>query len=133
MTNKEAIDVIKCLAWHTRPNEEDIEQAIRALEQEPCGDCISREAVLDVVNFEDEWLFDAKSHNADTKIAFSAIKSKISEIPSVTPQPKMGEWLKNGELCKCSNCHSNVLFSAIKHYNFCPNCGASMEVEYKWR
>lgn len=35
MTNKEAIDIIKCLAWHTRPNEEDIDMAIKTLEQEP--------------------------------------------------------------------------------------------------
>jgi hypothetical protein len=34
MTREKAIDIIKCLAWHTRPNEEDIEQAIEALEQE---------------------------------------------------------------------------------------------------
>ena len=34
MTKEEAIDVIKSLAWHTRPNEEDVEQAIKALEQE---------------------------------------------------------------------------------------------------
>ena len=53
---------------------------------ETSQDCISRQAVLDVINFEDEWLFDAKSYNADTKIAFSAIKSKISELPPVTPQ-----------------------------------------------
>lgn len=38
MTREEAIDIIKCLAWHTRPNEEDIEQAIKALEQEPNRD-----------------------------------------------------------------------------------------------
>ena len=35
MTREEAIDIIKCLAWHTRPNEEDVEQAIKTLEQEP--------------------------------------------------------------------------------------------------
>ena len=35
MTREEAIDIIKCLAWHTRPDEEDIEQAIKALKQEP--------------------------------------------------------------------------------------------------
>lgn len=35
MTKEEAIDIIKCLAWHTRPNEEEnVEQAIKALEQE---------------------------------------------------------------------------------------------------
>ena len=35
MTREEAIDVFKCLAWHTRPDEEVIEQAIKALKQEP--------------------------------------------------------------------------------------------------
>lgn len=35
MTREKAIDIIKCLAWHTRPNEEDVEQAIKALEQKP--------------------------------------------------------------------------------------------------
>lgn len=35
MTKENAIDIIKCLAWHTRPSEEDVEQAIKTLEQEP--------------------------------------------------------------------------------------------------
>ena len=34
MTREEAIDIIKCLAWHTRPTEEMIEQAIKELKQE---------------------------------------------------------------------------------------------------
>ena len=34
MTREAAIDVIKCLAWHTRPSEEEIEQAIKTLKQE---------------------------------------------------------------------------------------------------
>ena len=34
MTNSEAIDIIKCWAWHTKPDEEDIEQAIKVLEQQ---------------------------------------------------------------------------------------------------
>ena len=71
---------------HPLPEWYALEVAIKALEAQPSEDCISRQAVLDVINFEDEWLFDAKSHNADTKIAFSAIKFKISELPSVKPQ-----------------------------------------------
>ena len=43
MLREEAIDIIKCLAWHTRPDEEDVEQAIKTLEQEPktghCKEC----------------------------------------------------------------------------------------------
>ena len=34
MTREEAIDIVKCLAWHDlRPSEEDIEQAIEALSE----------------------------------------------------------------------------------------------------
>lgn len=101
------------------------ELAIQALEQQPCEDCISRQAVIDAINFEDEWLFDAKSHNADTKIAFSAIKSKISELPSVTPQRPKGKWIKiEYDVCtfiyKCSKCGMRV----VNPYKYCPNCGS---------
>ena len=53
-----------------------------------CGDAISRQAVLDIIKFEDKWLLDTKSHNADTNIAFLAIKAKISELASVNPNRK---------------------------------------------
>ena len=39
MTKEQAIDIIKCLAWHYRPDEENIEQAIKALEQQPSDTC----------------------------------------------------------------------------------------------
>ena len=52
-----------------------------------CGDAISRQAVLDIINFEDKWLLGAKSHNVDTKTAFWTMKSKIFNLPSVTPEP----------------------------------------------
>lgn len=97
-----------------------LEMAIKALEQQPCDDVISRQA-LDEIK---ELMTDI---NGDT--VYAVRMSNIRQLPSVTPQPKMGEWLKNGELCKCSNCHSNVLFSAIKFYNYCYRCGAKMEVE----
>lgn len=65
-----------------------LEWAINVLEQEPCSDAISRQAVLDIIKFEDKWLLDTKSHNADTNIAFLAIKAKISELASVNPNRK---------------------------------------------
>lgn len=43
------------------------------------SDLISRQAVLDIINFEDKWLLDAKGHTADTEIAFSGIKSFIDK------------------------------------------------------
>jgi F0F1-type ATP synthase assembly protein I len=47
MTRKEAIEVIKCLAWHTRPSEEEIEQAIKVLKKKPCKDAERRDYLLD--------------------------------------------------------------------------------------
>ena len=92
MTNEEAIQILKqYLDMDSEVNSEYLEaqrMAIKALEQQPCDDCISKAEVIDIINFEDEWLFDANSHNADTKIAFSTIKSKISEMPSVTPKAR---------------------------------------------
>lgn len=43
---------------------------------------ISKRAVLDAVEFEDRWLFDAKSHNPNTKIAFSGIYHSINKLPT---------------------------------------------------
>ena len=65
MTNQEAIDIFKCLAYHNlRPSEEEIDDAIKALEQEPktghreyndiydhylCGNC--KTVVMDYDNY----------------------------------------------------------------------------------
>jgi hypothetical protein len=70
--------------------DEALDMAIKALEQESCDDTISRQAVLDIINFEDKWLLDAKGHNANTGIAFGGMRSKVSLLPFVTSQPKTG-------------------------------------------
>ena len=57
--------------------------AIQALEQE-CEDAVNRQAVLDIVKFEENWLFDAKSNNADTDIAFSGIRAQVARLSPVT-------------------------------------------------
>ena len=61
--------------------------AIQAIEQES-EDAVSRQAVLDIVKFEEEWLFDAKSNNADTDIAFSGIRAQVAKLSPVTPAHK---------------------------------------------
>ena len=82
MTNEEAIDIIKCLAWHTRPNEEDIEQAIKALEQQPCGDCISRTEALKVIEEQKKGFYGVERY------AIDECHSAVMKLPSVTPQQK---------------------------------------------
>ena len=134
MTREEALKVLDTIP--TIGEQVDaLEMAIKALEQQSCEDCISRQAVLDAIDAK-AWEFCdyliSKNRNDEQKpvshFADNLRECVREELPSVEPQPKMGEWLKNGELCKCSNCHSNVLFSAVKSYSYCYHCGARMEV-----
>ncbi len=83
MTKEEAIDIVKCLAWHTRPNEEDIELAIKALSAEPCEDCISRAWVKEAI------------HNLYHYLRHTPTEEDIQEYvvddaPSVTPKQRVG-------------------------------------------
>jgi hypothetical protein len=137
MTNEQAISIMTIQRPRTGTKEklEAYDMAIKALEQEPCEDCISREALRQKLQKRHDFFVNAygsfKDMPLNDKARVDEISSCIAEVvnaPSVTPQQKVGEWLKNGELCRCSNCHSNVLFSAVKLYNYCYRCGAKMEV-----
>ena len=101
---------------------ETIREAIKALEQEPCDDCISRQAVLDIVN-------------NPLNIRLDEI---IKKLPPVTPQQKTGYWISWYEIieeewgtehnphCKCSECSTEVDPHTSKFINCCPICGAKI-------
>lgn len=57
-------------------------------EENFCEDAISRQQVLDIVKFEEQWLKDAKGNNPNTDIAFSGIMAKVAKLPLVTPTHK---------------------------------------------
>ena len=87
--------------------------AIKALEQEPCEDAISRQAVLDLVN-------------ADWK--YEGLEEPINSLPPVNPQkPKTGHWIPShipeSILDECSECGFSC---GAFTFNYCPNCGAKM-------
>ena len=94
-------------------------------EQEPCEDVISREAVLDCFK---KW----QPYMATRLLDF---EKELSELPPVTPQPKIGHWIVDvdrwGDIVttvngyRCSECDT---FDTDKD-TYCPNCGAKMEVE----
>ena len=92
--------------------------AIKALEQEPCEDCISRQAVLNLIN-------------ADWK--YEGLEEDVSSLPPVTPQPKTGHWravYQGDEIInyRCSECELGDTNGSINLYgwDYCRRCGAKM-------
>ena len=77
--------------------DKDADEIIKALEQEPCDDCISRKNLLEQVYI---W-------GGDTETLIEYIKS----MPPVTPQPKTGYWIEDEDDMKwtvwCSECHED--------------------------
>ena len=92
MTREEAIDYNKNLRMYMKLSDKNqpckfleenyiaLDMAIKALEQEPCGDCISRKAVLAIAG---DSCLDLNSYE-DTK----EFCDEIKDLPPVTPQPK---------------------------------------------
>lgn len=127
---------------------EAYDMAIKALEQQPCEDCISRESLRRKLQARHDFFINAYG-------GFSNLpqndKPRVDEItnctamvvnePSVTPQPKTGrwEWVQydsnpNIGNWHCSECRTIVPYMPenAKHTpirKWCPNCGAKMEVE----
>lgn len=121
-----------------KPNEEVFDMAIKALEQEPCEDAVSRYDAVRIVQ-----------HNNPPK----AIQ-KLRNLPPVTPKgvtltdfadkcrecgkQEKSEWVfektkfdKYGCTVKCPSCHKKwKTYDEIrwkKENKFCPNCGIKME------
>ena len=131
MTREEAINNLNMINFafveaETKEQREIIDDtfnmAIKALEQEPCEDAISRQAVLDELN---KW---------DWQELYLPIHFKeniIDVVPSVKPQePKTGHWKRIGyDIYECSICGQNVMTGDICAYKHCHGCGAKMESE----
>lgn len=124
-----------------------LQNAIKALEQDPCGDCISRDAVLKAIDAK-AWEFCdyliSKGRNDEQKpvshFADNLRECVGEDLPSVTPQPKMGHWISynwndNGIArwgIKCDQCYKEYRYGGEMGgtYKYCPDCGSKMsEVE----
>lgn len=106
-----------------------LEIAIDTLYQQPCKDAISREAVDEyITNLLSGYLYDEERTRLEDLTAY------IWELPSVTPQPKIGHWILLDECSNsgyyCSECHKKVIkegwSKTVKKVKYCPNCGARM-------
>lgn len=150
MTNERAVEILNLdldiLGQYGGETAEAYKMAIKALEAQPCEDCISREVVIKNIK---GW-FDKIELNPDILI------DSIVTLPSVIPQytdeeidkaqaveqayvdkmvelaveeakrPK-GKWLhiyKSDIACECSVCHTQMPIT--EYYHYCPNCGAYM-------
>ena len=88
---------------------------------------ISRQAVLDLPRL--------KSFNAWGDVIYESVDVEdIRQLPSVKPQEKTGHWIitSMSNMAYCSECDylfRDVSASIVKHFKFCPNCGAKMQTE----
>jgi hypothetical protein len=120
MTLDEAIAKLKNFADHCYPNEEFL-IAIKALEQKPHGDLISRETVLDAFS---DYVGSGMSMND-----FDALWDIVVKTQSVNPQePKTGHWiLTDDDFVYCSECEDSYYPRPIDaSWNYCPHCGCRM-------
>ena len=97
---------------------------IKALEQEPCEDAVSRQAVLNEVRAIATW------HSGDAFNEDRVIRH-MKMLPSVNLTRAHGEWIlinplqeNDGGAYVCSKCHHGDY--GCETYNFCFNCGADM-------
>ena len=126
MTNEEAIgNLTHAIRWNDMPKKEALDMAIKALEQEPCEDAISRQGVLDEINRIGIKAF-------ETYNDYSQFFDFVDTLPPVTPQPKIGHWIRvDKDKCKCDQCEvvSFIAMYPDGDINHCPNCGADMRGE----
>lgn len=112
---------------------EAIRMGIEALEQEPCEDCISREAVIKTIT---EWLFSKEFYYTN---ATEYLRKRLDELPPVTPQQEIGHWewvqydgnpnIGNWHCSKCRTIIPNMPEETDNTpiYKWCPMCGTKMQ------
>jgi len=155
MTREEAIEYNKNLREYMRitdknseykflkGNYEALDMAIKALEQEPCEDSISRAEAQTEIEMNASRYAISKERGGMGQVEWSDQLIKVSDavdiirhLPPAQPKPKTGHW----EMCEdadgiygvCDICGTDADFTHYgKAYPYCPNCGAKMESEDK--
>ena len=106
------------------------------MEQGPCDDYISRQAVVDTTICEGVVACNECSFHTllEDGTHVCLLYERVTKLPSVTPTQKIGRWIKivtdidflGNETYhhRCSEC-SHTVFFGPEHY--CPSCGAKME------
>ena len=111
---------------------EALDMAIKALEQEPCEDAISRQAVLDAMYALCDTGKNLEENPWRDNLHIDAIADAIDNLPPVTPQPKAGHWIDimvgdmPAQACDQCNTFYPLAYTGGGH-KYCPNCGIKMQ------
>ena len=90
-------------------------------------DAISREQAIDAL---EKWLHGLFGITEADGTA--TIFKTIRQLPPIQPEPKKGKWVRDGHHIRCNQCGMYMCDTDREGdripTEFCPNCGAKMEV-----
>ncbi len=115
-------------------NCEEVDEILKALKQELCEDCISRQAarnkIKEICNKYRLSYEDGERKPATGGSAY-ALGHAFDDMPPVTPQTRKGRWVDGDSICPCCGKDKYEDLDADIYADwqprFCPNCGARME------
>ena len=90
-------------------------------------DCVSRQAAIDYFMINTNWYDEDGDRIEDAEDKRKLLTDYFNGIPSVTPAPRIGRWRDTGSGQECSEC-GEIQYGYDNFRNYCPNCGARMEV-----
>ena len=130
MNREEAIRTVET-DYFLMEDYEKVKEIIKALEENPCIDVVSRQAVLNTLDFADKALDEDRTVETYKELLIACYK----DLPSVTHTQKLGRWIfvdKAHEHARCSECgYGNIDLLDGKSHNYCPNCGSlMMDLDY---
>ncbi len=132
MTRKEALSRVKGYLTDLIPSEEydEVEEIMKALEQEPCKDAISRQTAIEAFGLSEKSRKYGGDHSGYDTLMKYEIQDILEDLPPVTPQQKTGYWIYDDECHEhghCSECgYGSIDLVGGEIHNFCSNCGAKM-------
>ena len=118
----------------TMAEKEFYDTAIKALEQQPCEDAISRQAAIDALDNHKYSNHFCKEHRIDRSINLGMAHIVINNLPSVTPQQKVEQkpcefctdLYKGDTLYQMTSWDGGIGFDYV-YAKFCPICGRKLE------
>lgn len=118
---------LKCKIKHLCHNgtikQSECDRLIKALEQEPCEDAVSREDALTALTG------DITGYTIEDYIARTRVR--LQNLPPVTPKPRTGHWRHYEGMLICSECGTEFYDDIIEYCGddvpkWCPDCGCRM-------